>query len=145
MLMINLKKEWKLLLDICASTVTGNDVNINAEELNGIDLKALIKESMYQGVPLAFFSGSEKLKSITSIEDFNYWLGVVAPYLSSNAKNIEVQKELIDILESANCPYVILKGTSVAKDYSSPSLRALGDVDFLVEEQNADRIKDFFV
>ncbi len=44
------------------------------------------------------------------------------------------QTQLIKLFEQAEIPLVILKGTAAAMYYPEPSLRAMGDVDFLVPQ-----------
>ena len=48
--------------------------------------------------------------------------------------------ELHRILTSANIPYVILKGNASASFYPDPMLRAMGDVDFLIEKKNIGKV-----
>ena len=55
--------------------------------------------------------------------------------LQSKAQFLRVlhgQKQLVNLLEQAGIPMVILKGTAAAMHYPEPFLREMGDVDFLV-------------
>ena len=49
---------------------------------------------------------------------------------------IYAQNELVHLLESAQIPMAILKGTAAAMYYPIPVARTMGDVDFLVPEEN---------
>ena len=60
--------------------------------------------------------------------------------MQSNMKFINSQQELINILGEKH-PYLILKGTSACSYYNKPILRALGDVDFLIEPKQQSEIE----
>jgi len=51
------------------------------------------------------------------------------------------QAELVDLLNSAQVPFVILKGTAAAIYYPKPDYRTMGDVDFLVKEKDYLRVQ----
>ncbi len=47
--------------------------------------------------------------------------------------------ELHDTMEKAGIPYVVMKGSASAAYYPQPMLRMMGDVDFLVRKEDAER------
>lgn len=49
------------------------------------------------------------------------------------------QSQLLELLDKNNIPCVILKGASAAMAYPNPSLRSMGDVDFLVSRANFEK------
>ena len=49
------------------------------------------------------------------------------------------QKQLLELLDEHNIPCVILKGAAAAMYYPHPTLRSMGDVDFLVKREDLDR------
>ena len=51
------------------------------------------------------------------------------------------QEELKNLLDNAEIPFVILKGNAAAINYKDPSLRMMGDIDFLVPQDLYDRAK----
>ncbi|MBQ5951083.1 MAG: nucleotidyltransferase family protein [Lachnospiraceae bacterium] len=51
----------------------------------------------------------------------------------------QAQKELLALLEENSIPAVILKGMTSAEAYPQPSLRRMGDIDFLVRREDYDR------
>lgn len=65
--------------------------------------------------------------------------------LYQNAQMEAAQAELVTVLEQISCPYVILKGQVAASYYPAPSLRQLGDVDFLVPEDRTQTIADAMI
>lgn len=59
--------------------------------------------------------------------------------IASNEYMLAAQCEIIKWFAQANIPCAILKGSSVAVCYPHPALRALGDIDILVEERQLKR------
>lgn len=53
--------------------------------------------------------------------------------LQSNFTVVQAQLDLIDVLEEYSFSYIILKGMEASAYYPNPELRALGDVDFLID------------
>ncbi len=51
------------------------------------------------------------------------------------------QDELRKILDQASIPFVIIKGNASAINYSNPSLRTMGDIDFIIEPNDLERTK----
>lgn len=64
--------------------------------------------------------------------------GAVSHSLSLQADT----KELLGLLDRAEIPYSLVKGPLVAAHYPDPELRTMGDVDLLVRQQDAERIRD---
>lgn len=58
-----------------------------------------------------------------------------------NTNNLQEHSELHELMESQGIPYVAIKGLSSAAYYPDPSLREMGDVDFLVYEKDFERAK----
>lgn len=59
----------------------------------------------------------------------------------NNENVMKAQKELCELLETEKFDYSILKGMSIAKDYTKPQLRTLGDVDVLVRKEKYQTVK----
>ena len=55
---------------------------------------------------------------------------------------LHYQEELYKLLKDHDIPMVILKGCAAAIYYPNPSLRAMGDIDFLVPPEHFDRAKE---
>lgn len=53
-------------------------------------------------------------------------------YLATFARMIQAQEEVLSLLQQANIPVVIIKGTAAGIYYPMPYLRAYGDIDLLV-------------
>lgn len=92
------------------------------------DTNALITESSAQAVlPLVALNTSPTAKT------------QVNAILAKNLTVIYEHTELHELLMSNNIPYVILKGCASASYYDDAVLRTMGDVDFLVSQQNMSR------
>lgn len=71
-------------------------------------------------------------------------LGIISPVIPIKDESVEIgkatymrllfeQDKLIKLLDANDIPCVILKGCAAAQYYPKPHLRAMGDVDFLVQ------------
>lgn len=61
-----------------------------------------------------------------------------------NEKKFFVQDDLCKILNDNNITFAILKGASILPYYKNPDLRALGDIDILVRENDYESVKELF-
>ena len=68
------------------------------------------------------------------------WKNYAAQSLSHYMRTIYEQTNLVKLLNDNNIPFVILKGTAAAVYYNNPSLRTMGDIDFIVEPKNYDYV-----
>ena len=92
------------------------------DEIEQMAVNHLCVPLVYQGALNIGLSGNEK------------WKMSVLKMILHNEKNLRVQHNAIQKLRNANIPCAILKGSSVAILYATPSLRPLGDIDILVRE-----------
>lgn len=52
---------------------------------------------------------------------------------------MHAQDQLINLMEQHNIPCVIIKGAAAMMYYPHPSMRAAGDIDFLVKREDYDK------
>ncbi len=57
-----------------------------------------------------------------------------------HAKRSTVMKMITDKLNEENIKHIIMKGLSIARLYPREELRTMGDIDFLVTEENMERV-----
>ncbi len=124
----------QILLDLLANSLfdAGREI-----ECDGVKWPLVWHEAYVQAVTLLAFSGSTP-------ENCNeQFLYKMRSKLQSDVRGvIHVNKEhlrLHKIMTEAEIPYVILKGVASAAYYPDPILRAMGDVDFLVDEMDVER------
>lgn len=99
-----------------------------------IDWDKVYQEVTYQSVSCIFSDICQKLSADSAIR--KKWemqnFGIMA-------NGIQVrygQQKLIRLLKDHQIPFVILKGTAAAYYYPNPDYRAMGDIDFMVREED---------
>ncbi len=127
------------MLHMMGKAVRGEPLQSLPEDAHP-DWNSLIQEAAFQTVFPLFFdllSGiQEQLPAGISQKCFDYARRCTV----GNMRIEHAQSQLVEVLESGNYPYVILKGESAAVYYPVPELRQLGDVDFLVDSRQAEEI-----
>lgn len=131
-------KEQQLLIKLLAHSITGTKIT----NVKDIDWTVLIKESIAQTVSIVAFDSAADLKDKIPKDIYTSWFNHTYGSLLINSYVENSQKELTKILSSYNFPYFILKGLSSAAYYEKPELRALGDVDFLIQADKKNEIKE---
>ena len=67
------------------------------------------------------------------------WINASGVNSASNQKVSEGHFEIHKLLTENQIPYTILKGLATASYYPDPDMRSLGDVDFLIRNEDAER------
>ncbi|MBQ8428071.1 MAG: nucleotidyltransferase family protein [Clostridia bacterium] len=104
-----------------------------------VDFEKLLQEANAQTVTLAAFERLSAYKKQLPVDIYKRWLKTSSRISQKNFAVEEGQKQLISLLTKENIPYIIIKGTSAAAYYPQAGHRALGDVDFLVREEDLTR------
>ena len=100
-------------------------------------LMPLVDESKAQAVyPLAFSILDRQLQEKLTAEQYNECSEEFFRYAIAGTQNFAEHSELHELMTSNEMPYVAMKGLASAMYYPEPSLRSMGDVDFLVEKEN---------
>ena len=131
-------KEQDVLIKLLAHGITGTRVELSDET----DWMALIKEAIAQTVSMVAFDSAATLKDKIPKDIYTSWFNHTYGSMTVNSLVEKSQRELTEILADGNYPYVIIKGLTSAAYYDKPELRALGDVDFLIESDKKDEIKE---
>ncbi len=122
------------LLSLLSNALFGTPMELS----NDVDWQEVYQESVAQSVAALAFSHLDK--SILPEIVVNEWEEMTFQIMMSNLHVDSDHAELHRILTSANIPYVILKGNASASYYPDPMLRAMGDVDFLIEKQHIGKV-----
>lgn len=96
----------------------------------------LIKESKAQAVfPILFSALDVQLQELLNAEQYAKCNEEFYRYAIAGTQNFAEHGELHELMVSNKMPYVAMKGIASAMYYPEPSLRSMGDVDFLVEQE----------
>ena len=130
----NLSQTKQTLSDLLANSMFGAG-RVVVEE--NVDWRTLWLEAYMQGVSAVAFSGINisNCPEASRIAIKNKLKEVV----TANATVNREHARLHGILKNAEIPYVFLKGSASAFYYNQPLLRTMGDVDFLVREEDVFR------
>lgn len=118
------------LLNLLSNALFDSPIEIS----DAVDWQEVYQESVAQSVVALAFSNLDK--SILPEDVANEWEEMTYQVMMSNMQVDSDHAKLHQILSSAKIPYVILKGDASAAYYPDPMLRAMGDVDFLIDKQN---------
>jgi len=141
-----LNKEQKVLLNILSASLSKNpeSFTLNKEELDGVDWLAVAKESIHQAVCLISLEYAKPYLQYIPSEIHEKWKNYAFRIAGANAMVVQSQVEMTEILGDKH-PYVILKGSSACAYYPNENLRALGDVDFLIDPKEKEELTNLFV
>ena len=96
----------------------------------------ILKEAEAQTVFSLTFAYLQKEMAAISAGDFDELNEMFFRNVILNTNNLQEHNELHELMESKRIPYVTIKGLASAYYYPDPSLRDMGDVDFLVYEND---------
>jgi hypothetical protein len=117
----------RVLLDLLANSLFGKTHAFDYE----IDWREVYGESVSQTVTAVAFEGILRGAALPK-EVACHFLRTYQQIRRRNAENHGWHVYLGGLLEQNGIPYRILKGAASARYYPKPSLRVMGDVDFLV-------------
>lgn len=117
------RPEQKQLLDIVAANMRGQKYTLPIA-----DYELLLKECNAQAVLLQVFDTIPQTNLPEDPKRVNKLLGRYAGNLNVHNQHAQLHR----LLEKHGVDYCVLKGSASAYYYPNPTLRAMGDVDFLV-------------
>ncbi len=123
------------------STLRAAGANKKFNIPENVDCKLLFAESIHQAVTLLSLQGVDENSLSKTVKD--KWQSYAMWSLKSNA-SIHIQHAYLhSLMNEIKLPYVILKGSVSAYYYSDPLMRAMGDVDFLIDEKDVEAVDKF--
>ena len=129
--MIDLTAEQTYLLTLMGYALKGKQLDtVDAEA----DWMTLIQEAKAQSVSMLLFDVISGTSGQIPEDAYQKIFKHARRGTAGNLRMEYAQMDLVSVLEEKGYPYVILKGQTAAAYYPNPSLRLLGDVDFLVPE-----------
>lgn len=138
--MIGLTREQTLLLQCMQYALQGKTFE---NMPNGeTDWHALLQEACDHAVPALLFEVIAPLEGQLPQEVFGKSFEIARRVAANNLRIEFAQNQLVQVLEQAQIPYVILKGETAAVEYPNPESRLLGDVDFLVPMEKTEAVTE---
>ena len=136
-----------MLLHLAARNLSANPPTLvwSETELQGLDWAAVYEMSNRQAITLAAFDAAAVYKPYILDEVYGKWKNSAMSVLQSDFAVEQSQVDLIALLDKGKYPYVILKGLAASAYYPNPELRALGDVDFLIDPAQQTEIEELLL
>jgi hypothetical protein len=103
-----------------------------------VDWSRVFQESYMQGVHVTLFSNCRGLDIPSDIME--KMKPIIRKYMIRDFQVAGGHSALHRIMTAEKIPYCIIKGIASANYYPDVSLRSLGDVDFLIDEGDKDRV-----
>ncbi len=128
------EKSEQVVLDLLANNLFGAGKSFEGV---AVDWRLVWYESYMQGVSLTAFSDFPV--DLTEDFDFSKIRENLKSRISDNLVVNNSHLKIHNVLSKADIPYVILKGLASALYYPDPLLRSMGDVDFLVCEDDLEK------
>ncbi len=139
--------EQQILLNLTSVGIGENPPFPEAQysELSDGNWARVYLESCSHAVALATFDALNDAKKCLPEKVSALWRRYAMSCVANNTRVMCAQKELVEILTENNVPYVILKGSAAGEYYHKPELRIHGDVDFLIDKENVQRVENLLV
>lgn len=108
----------------------------------GIDFEAIFKLAKKQDVENIVFLSIDQLENNIDSNLYSIWQEAYYKRMKYSAFQDMALEELIEVFTKAGIDCMPLKGSVIKNYYPSPDLRCMGDIDFLVREQNRQVVRD---
>ena len=131
-----MNREQETLFALVKKSQFGSGLELNWD---CIDIEALYNEASIQSV-LGIVASEIPDDLINS-----KWQEVIYLRKADYIRYCHAEDELKIVLDNAAIPFVILKGNAAAISYDNPSLRTMGDIDFLVPQDLYDSARTYLI
>lgn len=108
----------------------------------GIDFEAIFELAKKQDVENTVFLSVDQLENKIDSNLYNIWQEAYYKRMKYSAFQDMALEELIEAFTKAEIDCMPLKGSVIKNYYPNPDLRSMGDIDFLVREQNRQVVRD---
>lgn len=131
-----MNKVQRLLLQVIGTALFGKDL----PAVDARYIEPLLKESKAQAVySLLFNALDDRIKQALGAEKYEQYSEINLMHAIACTRNFDEHGELHELMTGGQIPYVVIKGLASAQFYPEPSLRNMGDVDFLVNPSDMSR------
>lgn len=121
------------LLSILSHALAGEKAEVDTA---AVDWSALYHEAFYHSVIAQVY---QAVKNYIPAKYTSSWSLAYSANIANNARIQYEHAELHRLMAQQQIPYVSFKGCASANRYSSPILRTMGDIDFLVKAEDCAR------
>lgn len=128
-----MNKEQSVLLELIKKSQFGSSEQICWDE---VDMQTLYDEASSQA--LAGLIAPE----IPDDRTANAFVEANLQQIANYVRYCNAEDQLNSLMKSASISFVVLKGNAAAISYKTPSLRKMGDIDFLVPQERFDETKE---
>lgn len=135
--MLKLIASQEALLTLLSRALWGN-----GGVLPEADWAAVEEAAKEQGVLTLLYRGAKKYKDAIPAERIRIWRGAMYAAVLQNDHMLEAQCEILEWFSEKNVRSVVLKGSSVARCYNPSDMRALGDIDLLIDHDALEQVSD---
>lgn len=108
----------------------------------GIDFEAIFELAKKQDAENIVFLSIDQLENNIDSNLYSIWQEAYYKRMKYSAFQDMALEELIEAFTKAEIDCMPLKGSVIKNYYPSPDLRSMGDIDFLVREQNRQVVRD---
>lgn len=137
-----LTQECKVLLQILAKDLFGAKDNI---EWDSVQLKKLFEEAKSQTVIAMAFNSLPSQAASQDMETYTLWQATAFSIMQQTLQNNLANAKLTKLLCENEIRHLTIKGYSSAYYYKNPSLRQMGDIDFLIEESSVEKTAELLL
>ncbi len=126
----------KILLSLLSKHLFDSNEEI---DLEGVDLKELFKEAKHQTIVAMTFDKLPKTAAKIDTETYVSWQTMSFTIMKGTLKNNFNNAELTKLLKENNIDHCTIKGYTSAYYYPNPTLRQMGDIDFLINPEDSEK------
>ena len=127
-----MKDYQSTILQLLSKALFGRDVETSPQ-----DTIEVLEESQNQAVVQLVDSVLDE--SLLTPDEAKAWKQAASADIANNIRIGHNHSLLHEWMTTTNIPYVVLKGAASASYYPKPAYRSMGDVDFLVKEEDLER------
>ena len=136
-------KNEKYFFELLSNYIHGKSPEYN-DEISWDKIFNIAHKHSLSGVIYNMFKKQDKISNISmslmAQEQVNYWTQIQ----NSINKDYEMKK-VLEILSLKEIPHVLMKGYIIKNLYPDPDLRTMGDIDFLVKEEDIDKVHEILI
>ncbi len=141
-MLTRLNENERILSRLLSVSLFRGEDTVNCQDIN---LKELYRISVEQTIAAVVFDSLPQGISEVDKKTYELWKNYSLAVVCANEYNCRDSVELASLLQQNEVTYCIIKGCVSAKYYPKPFLRQMGDIDFLVESDKFEEIKNILI